>query len=185
MEIELPLQEYADDIIITPYIVSTEEQKLSSNEHHGEFNGVDISVPKGAILAIGNEHKITLDMLSTLTAAISLIPYSKIDEDKYEINLDDDRINIRLNPTTKLKVERVRSTNNRILFPALYMTALTHAIANLENNDNKKWSKSLSTTLEKCKVDKRDMKEQPYKCAQLLLENPLRYILTQGMSKDE
>ena len=185
MEIELPLQEYADDILITPYIVSTEEQKISSNEHHEEFNGIEINVPKGAILAVGNEHRITLDMLSTLTAAISLIEYPKIDEDKYEINLDNDRINIRLNPKTKLKVERVRSIDRKILFPALYMSALTHAIANLENNDNKKWSKSLLATLEKYNVDKRDLKEQPYKCAQLLLENPLRHILTEGVNEDE
>ena len=59
-ELELSLSEYADKIIITPYIVSTKAiEKFRTKEHHEEFSGINLSLPAGAILARGSDSELT------------------------------------------------------------------------------------------------------------------------------
>ena len=176
--LNLPLSDYADDIIIEPYIVSSEKiYGFSSDEHNTDYSNIDIDVPKGAILAIGNSHKLTVDMLSTLTSAISLLARDSMDEDRYGIDLGDQRIKILLNPVTKKKVDILRSRNQEILFPALYMPVLTYAISKMGEHEGEKWSKSLLFTLKKHKIDENEIKEEPHICAQKLLENPLKHVI--------
>ena len=60
-ELKLPLSEYADKIIITPYIASTKAiDKFRTKEHHKEFAGISLSLPAGAILARGFDSELTV-----------------------------------------------------------------------------------------------------------------------------
>ena len=76
------------------------------------------------------------------------------------------------------------NTNQNILYPTLYMSALTHAIMNVDEYKHKKWSQVLSKTLDKRNIDQDDLKDAPYKIAQKLLDNPLNRILKQEEQYD-
>ena len=107
-----------------------------------------------------------------------------LDEGKYVIDIADEQINIQMHEKTRRSVEKLRSADKDILFPALYMSALTHAIQNMEENKDRKWAEALAKALKPHKPDKDDLKEKPYKYAQLVLNNPLSCILKQEEQND-
>ena len=77
--------------------------------------------------------------------------------------------------TTRRYVEFLRQSDMRVLFQSVYMVALTHAIQDIEPDDNRKWAEALRKTLEdnNIKIDK-DLKTNAYKHAQKLLKYPLK-----------
>ena len=110
-ELKLSLSEYADKIIITPYIVSTKAiGKFRTKEHHEEFTGINLSLPAGAILARGSDSELTVDAIHTLSAAICLVTDNKLDRGEYKIDVSDDHINIKMHDDTRREVERLRSS---------------------------------------------------------------------------
>ena len=79
---------------------------------------------------------------------------------------------------TRSKVESLRKSNMGILYPSIYMSAVTHAIHALEHHKGRKWAEALTKTLEEAGIGTGDdMKEEPYMHAQKLLKNPLGRIL--------
>ena len=178
MLLDLQLADYADKITLTPFMASTVAIKsFSSREHDEEFCGIPISLPVGAILAMGTGRELTVDSLQTLSAAICLSTCNELDKGSYAIDVDDDRINILMHNETRHKVENLRKTDRQTLFPALYMSVLTHAIQNMDEVPTRKWAEALAKTLEKTTYTEEEKKEKPYKIAQRLLNNPLRYVL--------
>lgn len=177
--LKLSLADYADKITMMPHIVSTVPIKpFKSKEHHGEFNDVQISIPEGAILALGSEGELIVDSLQTLTAAISLTTNDKVEKGRYVIDIDDDHINIEMHPDTNTQVQRLRNSNPKMLFPTLYVAAVTHALQRLQDNPNRKWAEALTKTLNDRKIEVgEDLQEMAYQYAQQLLQNPLNYIL--------
>ena len=141
VELELPLSEYADKIIITPYIASTKAiEKFRSKEHHKEFAGIDLSLPAGAILARGSDSEMTVDSIRTLGAAIRLVTDNKLDRGEYVIDVSDDYINIKMHNDTLREVNRLRNSKMGILYPSIYMSAMTHAMLELDDNKHRKWA---------------------------------------------
>ena len=183
IRLNLPLAVYADKIILTPYIASTDAIKLfRSVEHHEEFGGVGISLPAGAILARGSDSELTVDQLRTLSAAICFVDDDRLKNGEFEIDVNDDYINIKMHKDTRQKVERLRKGNLNVLYPSIYMSALTHAIQSLEANPGRKWVEALTKTLKDngIEIDER-LTENPYRYAQQLLQNPLNRILEQEL----
>ena len=182
----LSLADYADKIIVSPYIIATDPIKsFVSGEHDDEFKGMPISLPAGAILARGNDSELTLDSLHTLSAAIRLRTDNKLDEGEYRIDIDDDYINIIMHKKTREKVESVRKTAIGQLYPSLYMSALTHAIRNIEGNKDRKWAEALAKSLGQYGPASGDLNEKPYVYAQMLLQNPLERILAPQEKQDD
>ena len=133
LSLNLPLAEYADEIKVEPFIVSTKDiEYFKSAEHNREFLGIPIKVPAGAILAIGGGHKFTVDSLATLSAAIKLVTRNELEDGEYMIDVSDDHIEIQLNADTYHKVNSKRKTG--ILYPTLFLSALTHAIMHVDEN---------------------------------------------------
>lgn len=183
-EFTLPLADYADKIVMLPFIASTNEiGSFASKEHDDEFRGIPISIPAGAILAIGAGHEFTVDSLRMLGAAIRLVTNDGLEDGRFVLDIEDDFINIQVNVETRRKVLAKR-TDNKHLFPALYMPALTHAIMNINENKSRKWAEVLAKTLETNKIGKTEQDETPYLCAQKLLENPLNFILEEENGHD-
>ena len=178
-QLKLPLSEYADKIIITPYIASTKAvEKFRSKEHHEEFVGINLSLPAGAILARGSDSELTVDAIHTLSAAIRLVTDNRLDRGEYKIDLNDDYINIKMHNDTLNEVNRLRNSKMGILYPSIYMSAVTHAIHALDDNSHRKWAVALAKTLKESGMGTGDdLKEEPYRHAQKLLKNPLSRIL--------
>ena len=178
ISLRLPLAEYADKITITPYIASTTYIKsFTSSEHHQEFHDIPINLPVGVILAYGSDLELTIDSLQTLSAAICLVDNNNLKEGEYEIDVNDDHINIKMHKKTRHQVEHLRKRNMNILFPSIYMSALTHALQTLDDNTHRKWAEALTKTLKAHNIKTDELKENAYKYAQQLLKNPLNRIL--------
>ena len=178
LSLELPLANYADKIVVSPLIVSTKDiGSFKSEEHDEEFRGIPIRIPAGAILAIGAPHEFTVDSLQTLGAAIRLTTQSGLKNGEYVIDVMDDYINIQMNAETHRRVKNMREADRDILYPTLYTSALTHAIVNVAEATDRKWSQALAKTLDKHNIGQDERKDAPYLAAQKLLGNPLNRIL--------
>lgn len=178
IQLKLPLADYADKIEISPFVAAINPiYPFTSNEHNEEFQGITITVPAGAILAVGAGYEFTVDSLQTVSAAICLTTNPSHDDGQYVVDVEDEYINIEMNAATRKKVERRRKTDGGVLYPALYVPALIHAIINLEESSGRKWSKALNKTLEDKNISSDECKNTPYLVAQKLLDNPLNKIL--------
>ena len=182
-KLELLLSKYVDKIKISSYIAALEEIKhFKSDEHHRDFAGVDLTVPAGGILARADDIELEIDSLQTIQSAIILVTNPKLEDAKYEIDLDDECIKISANDATRRKIERVRSSGRK-LFPSLYMVVMMHAMQNIAEHSERKWADALYKTLEamhakqKKKFNKEDVRDNAYEHAQMLLGNPMKYII--------
>ena len=185
-KLSLPLSDYVDKIILSPYITSTESiEPFKSSEHHDELSGMTIGVPAGAILARGSDAELTIDSLQTLSAAIQLLTDNKLKNEEYVFDVSDDYIKIYLNDKMRKNVEMVRKSQSSKLYPSLYLAVITYAIQNIEENSNRKWAEALTNTLSTHKIKLNDrLKEDAYKHAQLLLKYPLKHIMEAKYTDD-
>ncbi len=175
--ITLTEADYAEKITLLPYIAAIRNiEAFSSAEHDREFKGIRCHLPAGAILAMGDTHELTLDSIQKIGSAIQIIPEKSVGEDQYRIDLSGDKIQIRMHKTTFNRVRARRNARDHVLFPSLYMSAITHAIQELGDNLDRKWAQALTDSLKKRGYEP-PYKESPYVIAQNLLENPLRHIL--------
>ena len=175
LELRLPLVDYVDKITLSPHIVSTEPIKsFRSTEHHDEFSGVTIDIPTGAILARGSDTDLMIDSLQTLGAAIQLLTNNDLERGEYRIDVSEDYINIYMHEETRRYVEFLRKSKLYRLFPSVYMVALTHAMQNIESEDNRKWAESLKKTLDDNNIKIDDLNDNAYKYSQQLLKYPLK-----------
>ena len=184
--LKLPHEHYIDKIILSPYVSATVPIKpFKSDEHHEEFTDVDIGIPAGAILAQGSDTILTIDALHTLSAAIRLVPNAKLENGEFRIELEEDYIDIYVNDETRRSVEALRKTNLGILYPSMYMAALTHAIQNITPDRTRKWEETLRKTLEKNEInvnDEDELARKGYEYAQKLLKYPIKYITTESVA---
>lgn len=192
--LELPLGRHADKIILSSYVSATEPIAcFKSKEHHDEFSGVEINLPVGAILARGSDIELTIDALQTLSAAIHFATNNRLEDGQYDIDVEGNHIKISMNEKTRRSVEALRKAKRHLLYPSIYMTALTHAIQNVTPDRTRKWEEALRNTLKKNGIsidDEEDLKSKAYVYAQKLLKHPVRFITEladqqQGADTDE
>ena len=178
--LELPHGSYADKIWLSPHVSATEPiEHFKSKEHHAEFSGVEINLPAGAILARGSDAELTIDALQTLSAAIRLMTNNELEKGQYYVDVEDDHIEISMHDETRRGVESMRKTSRHLLYPSVYMTALTHAIQNVTTDGTRKWEEALRKTLvniDICVDNEEDLQCNAYIYAQKLLKYPVRFI---------
>ena len=144
MQLDLPLSDYSDKLNIMPYVATTRPiSKFSSAEHDDELkklipNGVDL--PEGAILAVEDPHEVVIDSIEKIQAAISIVRNDKLKEGEYVITTIGDLINIEMHPNTHDGTRRLRDKAPALLYPSIYVTALEHAIRDLEENSGRPWA---------------------------------------------
>ena len=78
-----------------------------------------------------------------MSAAIRLLTGEGLERGEYRIDVGDDYINIYMHEETRRYVEFLRQSDMRVLFQSVYMVALTHAIQDIEPDDNRKWAEAL------------------------------------------
>ena len=138
--LSLPADDYAHEIIATPYVVATEPvQGFTSPDHAAEIrelkpDGFDL--PRGAILAVSDSIRVTISETS-LHSAIDLVANTDTNRGHYDLDLTTDRIKLYVNPMDKLLLERIRSqqpdqAGHTALTAAFYLNAITQAIHQIE-----------------------------------------------------
>ena len=178
IELKLPFSDYYDRITLSSYIAATKPiYEFKSNEHHEEFSEVSINLPVGAILARASDANLKIDSLQTLNAAIQLVTNNELKDGEYVVDVSDDYIKIFMTESMRQQVNALRQTNNRILFPSIYMVALTHAIQKVTEDGTKVWEEALRNTL--IGYDRKitdDLKSNAYRHAQMLLKYPTTFL---------
>lgn len=176
----IPMSAIAKKMTVTPYVVSVGESRLAcSEEHHEEFREMipdGFELPAGSILAVGNPHEITLYQIPTIQAAITMSQKPSVKDGCFDIDLEDEYIRIIINPKTHHEVMMVRERDRRVLFPSLYLSAVTQAIRGLEDADDRKWGEALKKALRQKGIEpdkSEDLRHNSLIYAQEILEMPL------------
>ena len=134
---------------------------------------MSISVPAGAILARASDKDLKIDSLQTISAAIELTTNNDLKPGEYEFDLSGDLIKIYMEENTRQLINLSRQSNNRILYPNIYMVTLIHAIQNVEKDGTRAWEVALKKKLVACnkKINEK-LQNDAYKIAQELLDYP-------------
>ena len=187
----LDASDYAQALRFIPYVVATRRiEGFISEEHNEEIRYIKpngFSIPPGSILAVGDSTAITLEEGGSPYSVIDLVSHDSVPSGLVELSFDDNRIKINLAPEDKKRVEALRghgelSTNMAVLFPAIYLHAVTEALRNLaaEDYSDKQWTRTMRQALERhnITVDDEEVRNHALQYAQMLMEKPVGTLLT-------
>lgn len=185
--LSLPADNYAHEIIATPYVVATEPvYGFTSPDHAAEIrelkpDGFDL--PRGAILAVSDSIRVAISDTS-LYSAIDLVANIDTHRGHYDIDLTTDRIKLYVNPTDKPLLERIRNqqpnqTGRTALTAAFYMNVIIQALHQMDEYPESKWAQAIRIALERHQIDANSevIRRNAPRYAQLILEAPLGRLL--------
>ena len=186
--LSLPAEDYAHEIIATPYVVATEPiQGFTSPDHAAEIrelkpDGFDL--PPGAILAVSDSIRIAISETS-LHSAMDLVANIDIQRGHYDIDLTTERIKLYVNPADKLLLERIRSqrtdqAGRTALTATFYLNAITQALHQMNEYPESGWAQAIQIALERHQIDtdNETIRQNAPRYAQVILEAPLGRLLT-------
>ena len=189
VEVVLTMSNYAYDIELTPYVITTGNVGLPiTDEHDPEFHEAgrtEFALPSGAVLAIGDGARLSNSM-DRVTSIIDIVTSSQVGPGHFLVDYEDTRIKVLVNPGDQhtLKTMRTGSAIARAtLYPGLYLHAVAGAIERLSERRDTEWAAVLVSVLRKQGVgelasDQLDeLREDAYIHAQSLLEAPLGHLL--------
>ena len=188
--------DYDDEIRLTPYVVATKRIKgFNSDEFAEEFKAAKpggFSVLPGSILAVGDSMTITLEEGGSPSSVIDLVPQDSVEKGSFIVILDDNRIKIYVEPEDKKKIEAFRqrgqgSQEMAVLFPSVYLHAVTEALRNLDEHSDTHWATTMRKALERHGItdDPEALKSRALTHAQKLMEMPVGTLLMAFGSGDE
>ena len=192
----LNASDYQEEILITPYVVSTRPlEEFRSPEHASEWRDHrpgGFSIPTAGILAVGNNTRIVLEDWG-VSSVIDLIANPNVSEGTFDIQLDDERIKIHVPLAEKEKIEAVRTRRGSnvefaALFPGLYLHAVTEGLRNLPEHENTRWAFTMRNALDRSghsSVDAELLRNHALRYAQDLMEQPVGVFLTAAMNSEE
>lgn len=185
----LDAADYADELKLTPYVVAVQPiQGFIAPEHNDEIrqlkpDGFDI--PAGSILAVGNSTDVTLEEGGSPDSVIDLVAHPNIEVGTFKVELDDNRIKVHMAPPDKSRTEalRMHGQNSRemaILFPSIYLHAITEALRSLPDYPDRRWAQTIRKALERngIDVDEDELQTNALIYAQTLMEKPVGTLMT-------
>ena len=188
--------EYDEELLITPYVISTKTiEGFQSEEHVPEWRAwrpEGFSIPTAGILAASNPTSVALED-TTVDSVIDLVANPKVSEGAFDVELDDDRIKIYTSNAEKEKIEAVRrrrtSVHSVALHPALYLHAVTEALRNLSDHTDTRWAFTMRNALAKLghndiESDTDLFQNNALKYAQELIGQPLGSFLAAALMSD-
>ena len=185
----LDAADYADELKLTPYVVAAQRiEGFIAPEHNEEIrqlkpDGFDI--PEGSILAVGNSTDVTLKEGGSPVSVIDLVSDPNIDVGTFKVELDDNRLKVHMAPPDKSRTEalRMHGQNSRemaILFPSIYLHAITEALRNMHGHAHRRWAQTMQKALERngVDVDEDELQINALTYAQTLMEKPVGTLMT-------
>lgn len=177
---EMPSGNLAGTLRLTPYVVASKDLEwIASDEHEDEIRdtqGGD-QIPKGSVLAVGASHEVEMDEIGTIQSAIKMQRNERVKEGRYAVNAVGDFVVIELGPRTYANVARIRERQRELLYPSIYQAAVEYAIRKMGDEPGRKWSKALRKTFEDQKISDKEIEDNPNKCAQVILGDPLGQMI--------
>ncbi len=194
--IQLDGRQYYGEIIIRPFIIAS--QAIENIPPDDWDSGITqllpegTSVPKSAILAIGSEKIADPETTSNLESYVEIIPAQTVERGRFDIDLEGQRIVIRINPGDKPDIDRMRRDENlRLpLFPSMYLRAIEQAVrCHLKDEyTDKKWANRIANKLGEHDLPTDDpeiLEDRSLEYAQQIMENPLSLIINRIPSYQE
>lgn len=180
--LNLPDGDYSDALVLTPYILATEEIPNFKSEEHAlewrEYHPEGFDIEEAGILAVGNDVEITLAP-DSIGSVIDLVAMPQV-EGLFNIDLDNDHILISVSREDKQRIDAMRMHSERdlihaSLFSGLYLHAITSAIQALPEYEDRRWAQTILNRLEDkgVRTDKKDLQADALRYAQELMEQPL------------
>ena len=192
----LDAREYAEEILLRPYLVTTEPlDGFTAPEHAEEWKlhkPDGFNIPSAGILAVGDGQQVSLGS-DNPESVIDLVANSLISDESFQVELGDQRIKIYLSPAAKERVEVIRANRAanpgfKALFPGLYLHAISEALRQIPEYVDSRWARTLRRALNKSgymDIDDETLTENPLKYAQALMCNPLGDFLAAVVSADD
>ena len=189
----LKASDYADALVLTPYVISTGAiAGFSSEEHAGEIKGAKpegFDIPSGGILAVGKSTRIVLKEGGSLYSAFNLVGNDSIGRGEFKVALDDNRIQIHVAPQDKAEIEALRLRDEAaVLHSALYLHAVVEALRYRFDFPQMRWAMTMQQALERHSIsasDPDEWKEQALDHAQILMGRPVGVLLDSFVNREE
>ena len=183
----LPAEDYAHEIIATPYIVATEPiYGFTSADHAAEIRELKpegFDLPRGSILAVANSIRIVIAETSP-QSVMDLVANVGTPSGHYDLDLTTDRIKLYVNPVDKLLLERFRNQKpdqlgRTMLATAFYLNAITQALHQMDEYPESGWAHAIRIALERHRIDadRETIRLHAPQYAQVILEAPLGRLL--------
>ena len=191
----LDAQDFAEALKLTPYVVTKQPvESLISEEMTEEITVIKpsgFSIPAGSILAVGNSTDIELEEVGSPFSVIDLVASNSVDSGTFQVDLEDSRIKVYIPPEDKNRIEALRQHGNQswemaVLFPSIYLHAVSEALRHLGDYPEHRWSRTMRAALERhnINVEDEELKNGALKHAQTLMERPIGTLMT-ALSREE
>ena len=151
-----------------------------------------LDLPQGSILAIADPWSFNTDRLETIQSCLDIIPSDTMEQGHWDHSLEQDHIEILLNPQDKAQIDKLRS-NEKLqgnLWPSIYLSAITHAVRSClkEEHQGKTWAKIITDQLSTYNINTEDpdiVTDNAHRYAQILMDLPLNRLTDQQPRGDE
>ncbi len=191
----LNAQDYSEELKLTPYVVANQPlEGFVSAELAEEITFIrpeGFHIPVGSILAVGNSTAIELEEGGSPFAVIDLVADDNVDRGIFKVDLDDNRIKVYMAPDDKNRIEALRqhgehSWEMAILFPSVYLHAVTESLRNLTDYPDRRWSRTMRMALERYNIqaDDEELRANALTYAQALMEGPVGTLMT-ALNREE
>ena len=191
----LDASDFAESLKLTPYVVTKQPvEGFISDELAKEITlikPVGFDIPAGSILAVGNSTDIELEEVGSPFSVIDLVASNSIDSGTFQVDLDDNRIKVHMPPEDKNRIETLRQHGDQswemaVLFPSIYLHAVSEALRNLEHYPEHRWSRTMRAALNRhnINVDDEELKISALTHAQTIMERPVGTLMT-ALSREE
>lgn len=191
--LELPDGDYSDVLLLTPYVLATEDiDNFKSDEHATEWRAYHpegFRIDEAGILAVGNDVEITLSS-DSIGSVIDLVAMPQADG-AFNVSLDDEHIVISVSAEDKQRIDILRMQSEHdlrhaSLFSSIYLSAITQAVSEAFDHEDRRWAQVILKRLEDSGVeaDRETVQVQALHYAQTLMEQPLSKHLDAAFAEE-
>lgn len=191
--LELPDGDYSDVLLLTPYVLATEDiANFKSDEHATEWRAYHpegFRIDEAGILAVGNDVEITLSS-DSIGSVLDLVAMSQADG-TFNVNLDGEHIVISVSAGDKQRIDILRMQSEHdlrhaSLFSSIYLSAITQAVSEAFDHEDRRWAQVILKRLEDSGVeaDRETVQDQALNYAQTLMEQPLTKHLDAAFAEE-
>lgn len=191
----LEAQDFSEELKLTPYVVAKQPiYGFTSAELVEEitlFKPGGFHIPAGSILAVGNSTEVELEEGGSPFAVIDLVADINVESGTFKVDLDDNRIKVYMVPGDKDQIEALRQHGEQswemaVLFPSIYLHAISEALRNLAYYPENRWARTMQRALERhnIAVDDDELKANALTHAQTLMERPVGTLM-KALSREE
>lgn len=187
-EFKFPAGVFRGEVLVSSYVVAESDIiGFKSDLINDEFGFGPFYFKSGSVLAIDEPKVVHIerDNFRPISSVFELVQKPGIPSSEWQINFDAQKVQIAVNPDTKIKIDAARNSkhNQIILLNSVYFAAIMQAIRVLREGDDYndyRWASVFHQKLQNMELKIDSMEE--YKLAQTLLHSPLslleQYIFT-------